>query len=476
MILHAMNIQVCTISKSHTATSTQCAGSAPIPPAQPTSVYPSASHSGSYTVEPLSPKQTWPTPYTCQFKDLVPARSVVPDPGIPVINEDNAMSLLDLNMTDNLGRTALHWAAVTDQPDMLGCLLEAGASLDVQTTCDETPLALAAREGAFSACRLLLVAGANPELADYLDRTPKQLAQAAGYEEIVRLFEASAHPDPAMLLNPGSGRQMGFPQVSSITWSHRSYSQARLISTGQERFDSTSHSHSSLMFPPGLVSKEPPRCATNENTSGKIEALPGVSSGSTICGDSKKFRDIDPPFLTTANNPYTTMVNNEFSPVNFFELEALHCRSTIARPLRCDSGTLSPPRNYMFYAYPQTALFDPNDLDPQPSSTYPRPDSNQFETGLGGPVPGEAHITSSDSESPNHWSSSPSDSSPKHQYRQRCPRKTAATSGVRQTESFTNMFPITSSNMNITLSNRSCALSANIICENGNTVTRTGNC
>ncbi|VEL33062.1 unnamed protein product [Protopolystoma xenopodis] len=102
--------------------------------------------------------------------------------------DDPLAGLLDLNATDALGRTALHWAAVTDQPEVVRHLLAAGASLDSQTQRDETSLALAAREGALSVCGLLLAGGANPDLADHLDRTPRQLAEISGHEAVVRLL------------------------------------------------------------------------------------------------------------------------------------------------------------------------------------------------------------------------------------------------------------------------------------------------
>lgn len=103
-----------------------------------------------------------------------------------------------VNATDGEGRTALHWAAVTEQPAMVQLLLRAGASHDVQTLHEETPLTLAAREGSIEACSLLLAAGANIEIADYLDRTPRQLAAQNGHTEIVQLLQIySSNPQPS---------------------------------------------------------------------------------------------------------------------------------------------------------------------------------------------------------------------------------------------------------------------------------------
>ncbi|VDP69668.1 unnamed protein product [Echinostoma caproni] len=301
MILHAMNIQICTLAKAHAAINT------PIPSTGP-NVYPSVTQSGAHATEPLSPTNpTWSLSYGCNSKETTATRALSSDPTVAVINEDNAMSLLDLNMTDNLGRTALHWAAVTDQPDMLSCLLEAGASLDVQTTCDETPLALAAREGAFSACRLLLVAGANPELADYLDRTPKQLAQAAGYEDIVRLFDVPVHPDSAVVLSSAGSRQLGFPQGASMTWSHMAYNpRTRMIMSNQERPGRISNQRNPMFFPNQSVIEEPQKHEANLNLIDKNDPFPCVSNDHcAIWEDSKNFRD-ESSFFLTVNNPYTS--------------------------------------------------------------------------------------------------------------------------------------------------------------------------
>ncbi|KAM7536077.1 hypothetical protein Aperf_G00000093698 [Anoplocephala perfoliata] len=103
-----------------------------------------------------------------------------------------------VNATDGEGRTALHWAALTEQPNMVQLLLRAGASHDVQTVHEETPLTFAAREGSVEICSLLLAAGANIEIADYLDRTPKQLAAANGHADVVQLLQVySSAPQPS---------------------------------------------------------------------------------------------------------------------------------------------------------------------------------------------------------------------------------------------------------------------------------------
>lgn len=109
-----------------------------------------------------------------------------------------SMNSFGVNATDGEGRTALHWAALTEQPGMVQLLLRAGASHDVQTVHEETPLTFAAREGSVEICSLLLAAGANIEIADYLDRTPKQLAAANGHTDVVQLLQVySSAPQPS---------------------------------------------------------------------------------------------------------------------------------------------------------------------------------------------------------------------------------------------------------------------------------------
>ncbi|VDO97904.1 unnamed protein product, partial [Schistosoma curassoni] len=109
--------------------------------------------------------------------------------GVELNYEENTLNFLDINTSDSLGRTALHWAAVTDQSDIIHSLCNSGATVDAQTLHEETPLALACREGAMKSCRLLLLTGANLNLADYLDRTPRDLAYLGGHYEIVNLLD-----------------------------------------------------------------------------------------------------------------------------------------------------------------------------------------------------------------------------------------------------------------------------------------------
>ncbi|VDD81968.1 unnamed protein product [Mesocestoides corti] len=146
---------------------------------------------------PLDPRLGYPRMYSTTATTVTAPMLVNPaEEGAGGLSTNS----FGVNAADGEGRTALHWAAVTEQPAMVHLLLRAGASHDVQTAHEETPLTLAAREGSVDVCSILLAAGANIEIADYLDRTPRQLAAQNGHTEVVQLLQVfSTAPPP----NPG---------------------------------------------------------------------------------------------------------------------------------------------------------------------------------------------------------------------------------------------------------------------------------
>ncbi|CAI2723409.1 unnamed protein product [Schistosoma spindalis] len=177
MLLHAMNVLVCALTKTNISrgqeyTSYDIIGtSTDLIHIQSTS----SSLSTGAVASSSSPPAAIATP---TFNG-----------GVEFNYEENTLNFLDINTSDSLGRTALHWAAVTDQSDVIHSLCNSGATVDAQTLHEETPLALACREGAMKSCRLLLLTGANSNLADYLDRTPRDLAYLGGHYEIVNLLD-----------------------------------------------------------------------------------------------------------------------------------------------------------------------------------------------------------------------------------------------------------------------------------------------
>jgi uncharacterized protein len=75
-----------------------------------------------------------------------------------------------LNPTDPLGDTPLHLAAARGQTEAAKLLLDAGAEVDPQDRNGLTPLMMAASHGNLELVRYLLAKGANPRKTDYTGR------------------------------------------------------------------------------------------------------------------------------------------------------------------------------------------------------------------------------------------------------------------------------------------------------------------
>jgi ankyrin repeat protein len=95
------------------------------------------------------------------------------------------------------GMTALHWAAVHRDVELVRILLDARANLDLRTRLGGyTPLALAAEQGAGTVVPALLDAGADANAADASGTTVLMLAAGAGDPASVRaLLDAGAAVD-----------------------------------------------------------------------------------------------------------------------------------------------------------------------------------------------------------------------------------------------------------------------------------------
>uniref|UniRef100_A0A6I8QR56 Notch 3 n=1 Tax=Xenopus tropicalis TaxID=8364 RepID=A0A6I8QR56_XENTR len=95
----------------------------------------------------------------------------------------------DVNAVDELGKSALHWAAAVNNIEATLALLKNGANKDMQDSKEETPLFLAAREGSYEAAKVLLDHYANREITDHMDRLPRDIAQERLHHDIVQLLE-----------------------------------------------------------------------------------------------------------------------------------------------------------------------------------------------------------------------------------------------------------------------------------------------
>ena len=105
---------------------------------------------------------------------------------------------VDVNLADDQGKTALHWAASVNNIEAVNVLLANGANRDAQDNKDETPLFLAAREGSYQAARALLDHCANRDIQDHMDRLPIHVAHERMHQDIVQLLEEHIPPAPPL--------------------------------------------------------------------------------------------------------------------------------------------------------------------------------------------------------------------------------------------------------------------------------------
>lgn len=103
----------------------------------------------------------------------------------------------DVNAAQGDGMTALHWAALHDDAEMISLLVYAGAHTGAATRLGAyTPLLVAARQGSAAAVEALLAAGADPLRATANGATPLMLAAASGSAAAVQaLLAAGSDPD-----------------------------------------------------------------------------------------------------------------------------------------------------------------------------------------------------------------------------------------------------------------------------------------
>ncbi|KAL4156887.1 hypothetical protein PRNP1_005913 [Phytophthora ramorum] len=96
---------------------------------------------------------------------------------------------------DHLGRTALHWAALSGSDEVLSLLLRNGASIDQRDTLDGlTALHYAVFYGHIKSTRLLVCAGASLTIMDDRKMNPLQLT------EIASLKLGSVQPTHRMII------------------------------------------------------------------------------------------------------------------------------------------------------------------------------------------------------------------------------------------------------------------------------------
>jgi ankyrin repeat protein len=98
----------------------------------------------------------------------------------------------DTRVTDRIGRSAMHWAAVkTDSVDVARLLLAAGAEADGRDGTDSrTPLMMAAVRNHPRMLQLLLAHGADLNMRDEYGKTAQYLASSRGHSTCSSLLSA----------------------------------------------------------------------------------------------------------------------------------------------------------------------------------------------------------------------------------------------------------------------------------------------
>lgn len=87
------------------------------------------------------------------------------------------------------GRVALHWAVQRDNPDAVAALLDGGAVIDVMDPHGTTPLMMAAANGNLAVLRVLIAHHANLATRDYTGRSAVDFADGARQSRAVTLLK-----------------------------------------------------------------------------------------------------------------------------------------------------------------------------------------------------------------------------------------------------------------------------------------------
>ena len=140
----------------------------------------------------------------------------------------------NVEVTDERGMKAIHWAALRGHTNIVALLLEKGADFNGKNVADWTPLMHSSLEGHIEIVKLLLNKGAQVNAMTPVSGTALLFASWNGHEEIVKLL-LSAGADPTIELS-GTDRDDG---ATAIDFARRTghMSIVNLLLKSQETLD-----------------------------------------------------------------------------------------------------------------------------------------------------------------------------------------------------------------------------------------------
>ncbi|KAG9510069.1 Neurogenic locus notch-like protein 2 [Fragariocoptes setiger] len=266
--------------------------------------------------------------------------------------EELILAESEINLHDNAGKTALHWAALTTNVDAVRLLLANGANKDSQDLQEQTPLFLAAGEGAKGVVELLLQHNANRDIRDNMERLPKDVARERKHLDIVKLLEEYEPPK----INQQRHQQQQQQQLQQHSHHSRSHSVANTIKVNNpisKSTNSVNHSHNGQAC---LVSN-------NHNTK---HYQSSHLLGSQLSGSQQQVPPLPPP----RNQP--PPINTQLSNIAYDCLSYSNGQTVTSAP---NSATLSPTMtqfsaftSYNHPTMPATPKSMTNSLSPDSSS------------------------------------------------------------------------------------------------------------
>ena len=114
---------------------------------------------------------------------------------IKAVEDNNATEVIrliqagtDVNARDNIGYTALMWAAHYDEVDAAKALIQAGADVNAKDNIGYTALMVTVGKGSFDVAKVLIEAGADLNARNNDGKTAFMLAEERGSVDVIGLL------------------------------------------------------------------------------------------------------------------------------------------------------------------------------------------------------------------------------------------------------------------------------------------------